>query len=458
MDDIREAIRRLLPDAIADLQRYLRQPSVAAQNLGMRETVLITAELVRDAGGSVRILDDCGGNPVVYAEFEPGPKGNPDKTLLFYNHYDVQPAEPLDEWTSPPWGAEIRDGKLYARGVSDNKGEQVVRFTAIKALRELDGGLPCRVKFMIEGEEEIGSPSLHGYLAKYNELFAADACIWEFGGKDEQERIEMVAGVKGIAYLQLWCHGADVDLHSSRGAYTDNAAWRLVQALATLRDKENNILVEGFYDDVRRPTQAEIDAALALPFDAEGVKRIYGLKHPFITEKKGQDPRIAMVYEPTMTICGLEAGYYGPGSKTVLPRRAQAKIDCRLVPDQDSQDIARKVRRHLDKHGFQDVSVDLLPGAAKAYRASLSHPFVGMVVETAREAYGAEVVLWPNAAGTGPMYSFGEFLGGIPIVSTGSGYAGSRAHAPDENVRLTDIEQGIWHMAHLLRAMGNGTW
>jgi len=457
MEELKAAIERRFPDAVADLQRYLRQPSVAAQDLGIEATVHLCCDLVGQAGGSFRVLDDCGGNPVVYAEFEPGPHGNPDRTLLFYNHYDVQPAEPIAEWTTPPWAAEIRDGKLYARGVADNKGEQVVRLTALQALRDVDGGLPCRVKFLIEGEEEVGSAALPRYLAKYRDLFRADACIWEFGGRDELERVSLVAGVKGMAYLQLWCHGADVDLHSSLGAFTDNAAWRMVQALATLRDAHNRILIEGFYEHVRKPTAAEVAAVQRLPYDGAALRRNYGLRHPFITEAKGQDVRIAMLYEPTCTICGLESGYYGPGSKTVLPRRAQAKIDCRLVPDMDPDDIYRKVRRHLDRRGFSDIEVELLEGGEFPYRSPIDHPFVHLCVQTAREAYGAEVVLWPNSAGTGPMHPFGQHLG-VPIVSTGSGYWNSRAHAPDENVRLSDLKEGMLHIAHLLRRFSATRW
>lgn len=201
MHDLKTAIERGFPAAIADLQRYVAQPSVAAQKLGIPETVSLCCQLLAEAGGSFRVLDDCGGNPVIYGEFAAGPGGNPDRTLLFYNHYDVQPAEPLDEWTSPPWSGTLRDGKLFARGVADNKGEQIVRLAAIKALRAVDGGLPCRVKFLIEGEEEVGSNSLPAYLARHHALFAADGCIWEFGGRDEAERVAMYAGVKGMAYL-----------------------------------------------------------------------------------------------------------------------------------------------------------------------------------------------------------------------------------------------------------------
>ncbi|MCL6452363.1 MAG: M20/M25/M40 family metallo-hydrolase [Alicyclobacillus sp.] len=451
MDIWRQLVEQRVPTATAALQRYCQQPSIAAQNVGIQETVQLVTEMVEQAGGRAQVLDDFGGNPVVYAEFAAGLNGNPDRTLLFYNHYDVQPPEPLDEWTYPPFGAEIHDGKVYARGASDNKGDLTVRLQALSILQE-NGGLPCNVKFLIEGEEEIGSPSLHACLAKHADLFRADACIWEFGSKDPQGRPQMVAGIKGMCYLQLWCHGADVDLHSSNGAVIDNAAWRLVQALASMKSVDNRILVDGFYDDVAPLTPELIQLAEAHPFDAEQVRQQLGLRRPLICGD--ENPNLHLWYAPTMTICGMESGYTGEGSKTVLPRRAQAKVDCRLVPNQDPEDILAKVQRHLEKHGFTDVQVSLVNGE-RAYRSDMRHPFVQMVVDTAREAYGADPVLAPTSAGTGPMYPFGEFLGqDLPIVSTGCGWWNSRAHAPDESIRLEDFEQAMLHMVLLLRRFG----
>ena len=451
MDIFKELVHRQMTEAVSTLQRYCRQPSIAAQHVGIEETVQIVQDMITTVGGQTKVLDDCGGNPVIYAEFSAGINGNPNKTLLFYNHYDVQPPEPLNEWTKPPFGAEIHDGKLYARGAADNKGDLTVRLQAISILQE-NGGLPCNVKFLIEGEEEIGSPSLPRYLEKYADLFQADACIWEFGHKNADEHVEMVAGIKGMCYLQLWCHGADVDLHSSNGAIVDNAAWRLVQALATLKDGDNRILVDGFYDNVAALSPELIQMAEERPFNRKQFSEQVGLLRPLICGD--ENPNFHLWYAPTMTICGLESGYTGEGSKTVLPRRAQAKLDCRLVPNQDPDDITAKVRKHLDTHGFTDVEVSQINGE-HAYRSDINHPFVGMVVETARQAYETEVVLSPNSAGTGPMYPFGEYLGlDLPIVSTGCGWWNSRAHAPDESIRIADFEQAMLHMVLLMREFG----
>lgn len=451
MDIWKELVDKQSPTAVATLQQYCQQPSIAAQQIGIEETVGMVVSMIENAGGKATVLDDCGGNPVIYAEFTASVNGNPKKTLLFYNHYDVQPPEPLDEWTYPPFGAEVHDGKIYARGAADNKGDLTVRLQAITILEE-NGGLPCNIKFLIEGEEEIGSPSLHAYLEKYAHLFKADACIWEFGGKNAEGQPQMVAGIKGMCYLQLWCHGADVDLHSSNGAIVDNAAWRLIQALASMKSVDNRILVDGFYDDVAPLTPELIKMAEDQPFNRAQMTEQVGLRRPLICGE--ENPNMHLWYAPTMTVCGLESGYTGAGSKTVLPRRAQAKLDCRLVPNQDPVDILDKVRKHLDNHGFQDVEVSQVNGE-RAYRSDMSDPFVDMVVDTAKQAYGQQPVLAPNSAGTGPMYPFGEFLGlDLPIVSTGCGWWNSRAHAPDESIRIEDFRQAMLHMVLLMRRFG----
>jgi acetylornithine deacetylase/succinyl-diaminopimelate desuccinylase-like protein len=439
----------LIPSALDVLKQYLQFPTVSAQNMAIPETVQFVVKMMEDADGKAEILDDLGGNPVIYGFFPAGSKGDATKTLLFYNHYDVQPPDPLDEWESEPFEPTIREGKLFARGVADNKGDLVARLTAIKVLQNVQGGLPCNIKFLIEGEEEVGSPNLAPYLEKYRDRFQADACIWEFGGKDEQDRISMVAGIKGMAYLELTCYGADIDMHSSVGAYVDNAAWRLVQALATMKNQQNEILVDGFFDGIEVPTDAVKQAVHSLPFNEEAVTNLYGLKRPLITAAKGENPREAMVLQPTMTICGLVSGYTGEGAKTVLPKSAKAKMDCRLVPGQDPNHILTCIENHLEKHGFHDIKVTMVNGQ-KAYRSDFSHPFISHVMNTATHVYGKKGILAPNSAGTGPMFQFGEKLQ-LPIVSTGVGWVGSKAHAPNESIRLKDFEDGVVHMAYMLQ-------
>ncbi len=432
--------------AIAELQRLIRQPSVAAQGVGIAETVQLVTELVEASGGKVQILTDgVPGNPVIYAEFE----GASEATLLFYNHYDVQPAEPLREWTTEPFGGEINDGKIFGRGTSDNKGEIAARLAAIRAVKAVNGGrLPCRVKFLIEGEEEIGSPALYPALDRYHHLFTADACIWEFGMTDADGRPELFGGVKGMAYMQAWVRHAQVDLHSSNAAVVDNPAWRLTWALASIKSPDHKVQVPGFYADIIPSTESQRETARQIPSAADVLKQTYGITRPLLTEQFGLDYIDQMVFQPTCTICGMESGYHGQGSKTVLPKEAQAKIDCRLVPGMDPGKVYEQFKAHLAAQGFADVELSLLNGQ-KAYWTDPAHPFVNMVIETARESWEAEPVYHLSSAGTGPMFPFGHLLN-VPIVSTGSGYFGSRAHAPDENIRLADFQKGILHMALLL--------
>ena len=240
-----------------------------------------------------------------------------------------------------------------------------------------------------------------------------------------------------------------MDLHSKVGATVENAAWRLTHALSSMKNNQHEIKVEGFFDGIIPPTDLELEYVKKIPFDEQSIVELYGLKQPLITSYSGQDPRVATIFNPTMTICGLESGYYGEGSKTVLPRKALAKLDCRLVPGQDPEHILECINRHLTKNGYSDVKTKLLNGV-KAYRSDLSHPFVSLMVRTAQDVYDTEVVLSPNNAGTGPMSDFGHNLQ-LPIVSTGVGWANSRLHAPNESIRLKDYEEGIVHVAYLIK-------
>lgn len=446
-----EAVKTIIKDRNEEFFDYLRLASVSTQNRNILPTVEYVKQMIEKTGGETQVLDDCGGNPVVYGYFPAGKKGNADKTVLFYNHYDVQPEDPLDEWKSEPFEPTVRDGILYCRGVSDNKANFVVRLYAIQALMDSEAGLPCNVKFLVEGEEENGSPNLGKYIKKYADLFTSDGCIWEFGGKDEEENFVIQTGVKGMAYFDLIVESAEVDIHSSLGAVIDNAAWRLTHALASLRDKDNHVLVDGFYDNIEHPSDYAREVVAEGKVNSKEMTRIYGLKHPFITKDLDWSTEEALAFYPTMTISGLLSGYTEEGTKTVLPRKASAKLDCRLVPGQDPKNIERVLRRHLDKEGFQDVELILLKGL-KAFRSDLESPFVQTVKTAAEKVYGgpSKVVLSPTNPGSGPMAYFGEYLN-VPVASSGCGYAESKAHGPNESVRLKDFEEGVLHMVQFLK-------
>lgn len=427
---------------LAMLQRLVRQRSVAAQNIGMVETARMVEELLAAQGFAVQQYP-TGGHPVVYAE-RPGSSG---KRLSFYNHYDVQPADPLDLWTGDAWSGEIRDGRIWGRGVADNKGNLAARIAAMEAVLAVRGDLPLGVKFIVEGEEEIGSVHLTDFTEAHPDLCAADACIWEFGGTDWEGRPLLHLGLKGICYVELRAHGANTDLHSALATSVPNPAWRLTWALATLKGPDERVLIPGFYDRVRQPSAADIAAVERLPDEAGRRLQHLGIASHLLgldgTALKARD-----CFEPTCTISGLLSGYTEAGSKTVLPARAMAKIDMRLVPDQDPHEIFALLRSHLDANGFTDIEAELL-GPGYPARTPIDAPIARVVAETHAELTGKEAVLVPTSAGSGPWRQVCGVYG-IDACTAGVGHPGSNAHAPDENIFVEDYIQGIKHIAMIM--------
>jgi len=437
-------------EGIADLIRLCRQPSISAQGVGMAEMAQLLAQVMGEYDVSASILPVTGSKfPVVYGEIA----GESPVTLLFYDHYDVQPPEPLELWTSPPFQPVQREGKLFARGVSDNKGNIVARLLSLKAFRKTRGKLPISVKFLIEGEEEIGSPHLGAFVKHNRRLLKADACIWECGGVNWKDQPIIMLGLKGILYVQLEARGASQDVHSSMGTVVPNPAWRMVWALASIKDIDENIQIAGFYDNVRPPTAQEIKAIRAIPRDDRETKQSLGLKK-FIKGVSGFDYKSRHILEPICNICGLDSGYTGPGSKTVLPCLARAKLDFRLVPNQRPEEILSKLRKHLDSHGFSDITIAPTTEGENPARTPLDSPFVNIVASTGKEVFGVDPVIIPSMAGSGPMYYFTDTLS-LPTAGIGVDYLGSRAHAPDENIRLADFILGTKHVAALLERMAS---
>jgi len=435
-----------LDASLAELIRYAAQPSVAAQNVGMEDCARLVAEMLRARGFAVEILPS-GGYPVVVAERE----GARDRTLLIYNHYDVQPAEPLELWTSPPFTPTLRDGHLYGRGVSDDKGHLTARLLALDALLDQAKTLPCRIKFVIEGEEEIGSVRLPGFVKQNRERLKGDACLWEFGYVDHRDVPLQYAGLRGICYVEFSVECLTRDVHSGiGGSIFPNAAWRLTWALASLKGKDGRIRIPGFYDPVRPPTARDRELMSLAPDMAEDYRARYGVKEFLRGMKGGPELSIAEVFEPTCTICGLTAGYQGKGSKTVLPARASAKVDFRLVPDMTPDQVLKQLRAHLDQEGFPDVRIDFL-GGNPAGRTDPDDPFLKLVSETARPVYGVPMQVVPMVGGSGPNHAFIHELG-VPVATAGFGNPDTRAHAPDENLRVDLYLKHAKHVARMIRA------
>ncbi len=437
-----------LQTSLNELKEYCKQPSVAAQNLGLEEAARMTAVMLKKRGFSAEIFS-TDGFPVVIAER----KGRTDKTLLIYNHYDVQPAEPFDLWTSPPFEPEERDGKVYGRGISDDKGHFTSRLFAIDAILSESEELPCNIKFILEGEEEIGSIHLPDFVNEHQDLLQADACIWEFGGVDHRDKPMQYLGLRGICYVELSIRTAKQDVHSGLGgSIFPNAAWRLIWALNTLKDEDEHIKLPGFYDPIIPPSKQDIDMLAALPPVSDELRTRYGIKD-FLKEYQDETEfQVASIFEPTCTICGLTSGYQGPGSKTVLPARASAKVDFRLVPEQTPSQVLEQLRIHLDREGFPDVEIEFL-GGGPAARTDPNDPFVKLVVETSTDAFGSQMELVPMVGGSGPNHAFVTTLK-LPVVTTGIGYPGGNAHAPDENIRIDLYLKGAKHIARIIHAFG----
>ncbi len=437
-----------LDGSIEELSRLCAQPSVAAQNLGIDACAELVAESLKARGFNVQILPTEGSPVVVGAR-----KGRKDVTLISYNHYDVQPPEPLDLWDSPPFEPTLRDGRLYARGVADNKGNFIERLHAVDAILAEEGELPCNVKFVVEGEEEIGSVHLEPFVKTNRDLLAGDVCVWEIGGVDHQGYPIQMVGLRGICYVELHARTANQDVHSGTGgSIFPNASWRLVWALNTLKDDDENILLPRFYEDVVPPTAREIELLKQQPDMRDYYKEKYDLDG-FL--KGTDDPlelQIQAVYQPTCTICGLTAGYQGEGSKTVLPAEASAKIDFRLVPNMTPEKVLQQLRTHLDNQGFTDIEIVNLGGNPPA-KTNPDHPAVKIAVEAAKDVYEKPTRVIPMIGGSGPNYIFQKYLG-VPIISSGAGDSEGRAHAPNESISLELYIKGAKHFAWILKLLG----
>ena len=445
MDDYLE---ENLNKSIEELKMLVSQKSISAQNLGLKECAEMVAGMLEKRGFQTT-LNATAGAPIVTAER----KGKSDRTLLFYDHYDVQPPEPLELWLSEPFQPEVRDGMVFGRGVSDNKGNITNRLFAIDSLLDNLGELPCNVKFLIEGEEEVSSANLEAFVATHKQELAADACIWESGGVDQNDVPTQYLGLRGICYVELEVETASMDVHSGLGGTIfPNAAWRLVWALASLKNEAEKIMIDGFYDDVLPPSQEDIEFLKALPDAAEDYKTRYGVREFLQGIQGGFELNLAEVYKPSCTICGLNSGYQGKGSKTILPAKASAKVDFRLIPDQKPAKILELLRRHLDTHGFRDIKITDLGGEAPS-KTSATDPFVQLVVNTAKDVYGVPMLIVPMSGGSGPNFIVQEALH-IPIASLGAGYPGTGAHSPNENIRIADYLKSAKHIVRVLEAFG----
>ena len=433
------------------LEQLCRQPSVAAQNLGMAEMADLVEELLHGVGFQTQRLLVEGAPPAIYGELP----GRSPYTILLYNHYDVQPAEPLELWLSPAFEPTVRDGKFYARGASDNKGEIAARLAAIRALRAAYGELPITLRWIIEGEEEIGSPHFEAIASTYAPLLQADGCLWEGSDFDPEGRPKLVLGTKGLLYVQLDVQGTGVDTHSGAAPILPSAAWRLVQALATLRTPDGHVRIPGFYDAVQAPSAEQLSAlADQADMDAQ-MKEAYKVER-FVDGLTGAALRERAAFAPTCNIAGLVSGYTGDGVKTVLPAKASAKIDFRLVPRQDPHDILAKLRAHLAAEGYDDMRVTAL-GAAEPVVTPLEAPFVQCIIKIAESFSGKRPAVMPIVGGTLPLLGALRRHVGVPGLGApgNATYWASGAHAPNEHIRLEDLHRAVRFNCYMFQELAS---
>lgn len=412
----------------AELADYCRIPCETAQLPELKRGAAWTADRLRKAGAKVELIEKDGVAPLVVGEM-----GSGKRTLICVQHYDVQPAAPLDLWTSPPYEPAIRDNKLFARGVSDNKGQFLIRVQAAEAYQDAIGPLPIKIRFLVEGEEESSSRHFNSMLQERPDLTTGDGSLQEGGGLDAQDRPTLICGVRGILYVELGVRTLKYDAHSGGASLYENAAWRLVNALATLRTPDGRVTIDGFYDDVRKPTGEQLAHLKTVPFEEAKLKAIYGAK-TFVGGLSGIEAQIAQLFEPTCNIAGIWSGWTGDDAKTITPAEAHVKIDMRLVPDQDPDTIERQLRAHLDARGFNDISIKNW-GSEHPYWSPVDAPIVHAAARASKAVYGVEPLRVFSSPGTAPQYQVCN-PNRLPMVAIGYSHPDSRVHAPDEHVRL----------------------
>ncbi len=418
----------------------------------MPETADWVEGLLKETGFETRQLEVEGAPNYVFGTI----KGKSDFTLLLYNHYDVQPETPIELWNSPPFEATEVDGKLVARGICDNKAELISRICAIRAIQGANGELPINIKWIIEGEEEIGSPHFEALTKQYGDLLKADGTLWEGGGFNEKGQAALALGFRGMLYVEYSVEVMKSDAHSGSAHILPSGAWRLVKALSSLKDENGKVLIPGFYDDVREPTESEQQAMRdAVDPEMENkLKAMYGI-NSFLHNRSGYELE-ASVFEPTANIAGIWSGYTEPGIKTVLPAKATAKMDFRLAPDQDPNDILEKLKAHLKASGFEDVQVKKL-GEADPVVTPIDGDFVQRMRKICKDFTEQEPEITALVGGTLPLLgSMKKNVGVLGLSTSGNpSYYGSGAHAPNEHIRLGDIPRAIEFNAFMFTQLGN---
>ena len=441
-----------------DLRSLLAQPSISATGEGIDDCATLVRQSCLEYGFDEAEIVETPGRPAIIAHaFADGEASEDELTVLLYGHYDVQPAT-ATEWESPPFEPTLRDGpdgeaRLYARGAGDNKGQWFAHLCAVRALRETTG-VPTDVTLLIEGEEESGSEHLEWLVRDRRDELDADVAFVADGPIDESGHPHVLLGSRGLLYVDIEATGANRDLHSGNfGGPIPNPATAVVELLASLRDETGQIALEGFHDDVRPLTDRDREILEAIPVDEEAVKADLGLS-ALATDTDNEYVE-RLLCHPNLNVAGLDAGYDGEGMKTVLPSRARAKIDFRLVADQDPDDVFDSLSRHVEERAPAGVDVTLSRVAAMApQRTSADSPVVEPALRAVREGWNADPILKPSLGGSVPTYVFADTLD-VPCLVVPYANADENNHAPDENIALACFRAGARTTVALLEELSD---
>lgn len=425
-----------------ELNEFLRIPSISSLS-EHKEDIQQAAQWLANAFEKLNLenisITQTAGHPVVYADWLHA-EGKP--TILFYGHYDVQPVDPLNLWDSEPFNPTIRDNKLFARGASDDKGQVFMHLKMIEALFATTGTLPVNVKFIYEGEEEIGSPHLPAYVEEHKEKLAADLILISDTGLYGPGKPAVCYGLRGLTGIQIDVRGAKGDLHSGLyGGGVQNAIHALAEILASFRDEHGTIQVEGFYDKVLPLSEEEREAYLALGFDEESVKQEVGVKELF--GEQGFSYLERTWARPTLEVNGVFGGFSGEGIKTVLPAEAGAKITCRLVPNQEPDEIVALLKAHVEKHKPTGVEINVSEfDKGRPFLTPFDHPFIQAAGRSYEKVYNIPTAYTRGGGSIPIVAAFDEILD-LPVVLMGFGLSSENFHAPNEHFHLENFDKGL---------------
>lgn len=427
---------------LSKLQELVKQPSISAENRGVRQCAELVKSYLEDLECKNPRLVETSGFPVVYGYYDAGA----DKTIIIYFMYDTQPIDDPG-WTVPPLEGKVVNlppfgDCLVARGAINTKGELRAFLNACESIKAVGEEIPVNLMFVAEGEEELGSRHLPEFIEKYeHELKKGDAVFFPFADQDQKGKAVTYFGVKGIVYFELeldgkiWGYGpTEFDVHGSNKAWIDSPAWRMIQALSTITTKDGNkVLIDDFYENALPPSQEDLELLekLEKTVDEDSLKDMLKVKK-FIKDTHGREALLKYLYSPTLNINGIWGGYVGPGTKTVLPHKITVKVDARLVPNMIVEEVLPKIRKHLDNHGFREVKIVELEEGYGWAKTSVKEPAAQAIIKAYRE-FGREPEIWPHMAGSAPFCMFNREPLNLPFVIGGLGHGG-RAHAPNEYI------------------------